>query len=120
MPEGYLDLDLDLKRTGYFAVSVLVAAAVVTIVYWAIFGFDRWKGEIQSASNLMMAAYVPAQVQQQPQTGTGIAGQYICPQDGAVGLPRLDSGGVPHCPICGQVMTFNRLTSNLSLAQGFG
>jgi len=36
------------------------------------------------------------------------AGQYLCQQHGAVGLPLLDQAGLPHCPVCGQYMLLNR------------
>jgi hypothetical protein len=85
--EGY-----DAKRFGYFLGLVIGTAILVTVIYWAIFGFNRWEGHapVEPATNFP--------------SGTG---QYICPQDGAVGLPGFDAAGCPHCPICGQVMGFS-------------
>ena len=110
---------LDLGKLGY-VVGLLIGATVsVTLIYWAVFGFDTWKEEAERASDLMMAAAVTPLTQTPAQTGG--AGQYVCPQDGAVGLPNFDATGVPHCPVCGQVMGFNRIQStNLALAAGAG
>ena len=102
-PEG------DVKTYGYFFGLVIFTAIIVTIIYWAIFGFDRWSGQMQRASDLMTAA-----------TGTPVAqantlppgaGQYVCPRSGAVGCPVFDAAGVPHCPGCGQAMRFHRAFS---------
>lgn len=98
--EGY-----DAKRFGYFLGLVIGTAILVTVIYWAIFGFNRWEGQVLRASDLMMAATVaPVEPATNFPSGTG---QYICPQDGAVGLPGFDAAGCPHCPICGQVMGFS-------------
>lgn len=101
---------MDIKRFGYFSGMVAGVALIVTIIYWAVFGFDRWKEEVRMASDLIMAASV-APVAQAP-AGPGVAGQYVCPQHGAVGLPNLNATGVPHCPVCGQVMGFYSARSN--------
>ena len=110
---------LDLGKLG-FVFGLLIGATVsVTLIYWAIFGFDTWKEEAQRASDLMMAAAV-APVTRTPAQNGG-AGQYVCPRDGAVGLPNFDANGVPHCPVCGQVMGFNKIRStSLALAAGAG
>ena len=119
---------LDVKGFGYLSGLLIGATIVVTLVYWLVFGFDRWTGEMNRASNLMMAAVTaPAgqtyaapftapggQTYAAPFTAQGgqtyaapsTAGQYVCQRDGAVGLPRFDANGVPHCPIDGQVMSF--------------
>lgn len=98
--------EIDAKRLGYFAAAVLAAALVVTAVYWAFFGMTRWTKNIQQGANLMMAAAtVPSQGQKF--AGVGSAGQFVCPRDGAVGLPVMDAAGVPRCPVCNQVMCFN-------------
>ena len=90
---------LDLGKLG-FVFGLLIGATVsVTLIYWAIFGFDTWKEEAERASDLMMAAAVAPMTRTPAQTGG--AGQYICPRDGAVGLPNFDATGVPHCPVCG-------------------
>ncbi len=110
---------LNLKRSAYFLGLTGAALVLVTVIYWFVFGFDRWSGEMQRASDLMTAAVAAPVVQANP-VPTG-AGQYVCPQDGAVGLPQLDGRGVPHCPVCGQVMRFNSASSaNLTLAAGAG
>jgi len=97
-------LGVDVRRLGYFFGLVTGAVVGVTLIYWLIFGFDRWTGEMQRASDLMMtAATAPIG---QTYTSPSVAGQYICPRDGAVGLPNFDAARVPHCPICGQVMNF--------------
>ncbi|NVL90040.1 MAG: hypothetical protein HWN69_03445 [Desulfobacterales bacterium] len=110
------------KKGAGFLVLVLGTAAIVTGIYSGIFGFDRWQNEMQRASDLMMVATVAPQAPVVPApSGFGMAGQYVCPRDGAVGLPNFDAAGVPHCPVCGQVMNFhNALTGNMTLAAGFG
>ncbi|HIJ19427.1 MAG TPA: hypothetical protein HPP58_00115 [Deltaproteobacteria bacterium] len=113
----------DAGKIGYFFGLMAGAAISVTLIYWAIFGFDTWKEETQRASDLMMAAAV---VPQGSAAGQGVgqriaqrSGQYVCPRDGAVGLPQFDGNGVPHCPVCGQVMGFNNTQpNNLALARG--
>jgi len=110
---------VDAGKLGYVFGLLAGAAVSVTLIYWAVFGFDVWKEETRRASDLMMAAAVS------PLTGgpaeTGGAGQYVCPQDGAVGLPDFDATGVPRCQVCGQVMGFNRTrSSGLALAMGGG
>ena len=109
----------DAGKLGYFFGLVAGAAVSVTLIYWAIFGFDTWKEETRRASDLMMAAAVAPLTQAPVQTGG--AGQYVCPRDGAVGLPNFDAAGVPHCPVCGQTMGFNSTRSTgLALARGGG
>ena len=108
--------DLDVKKLGYFSGSLIGAVIVVTLIYWLVFGFDRWTGEMGRASDLMMAAATApvGQTYAAPLAApvgrtyatTSTAGQYLCQRDGAVGLPRFDANGVPHCPIDGQVMSF--------------
>jgi hypothetical protein len=110
----------DMGSFGYFFGLLAGAIVSVTLIYWAVFGFDTWKQETQRASDLMMAAAVQP-LTQAPVAQTGGAGQYICPQDGAAGLPNFDAASVPHCPVCGQVMGFNRAQSTgLALARGAG
>ena len=110
---------LDLKRAGYFFGLTVAALLMVTLIYWLVFGFDRWSGQMQRASDLMTAAVGPPFVQATP--GPAAAGQFVCPRDGAVGLPQFDGSGLPHCPVCGQVMNFNSAPSaNLTLAAGAG
>lgn len=117
MLEQYFEMEV--KKYGYFFGLVIGTAIIFTIIYWVIFGFGRWKAELQRAPDLMMAASV-APVGQAA-TGPAGAGQYVCPRDGAVGLPRFDAAGVPHCPVCGQVMGFHNVPSNsLTLAVGAG
>jgi hypothetical protein len=117
MLEHYLGVDT--KQGGYFFGLVMGTAIFVTLIYWAIFGFDRWTGELQRSSDLMMAAAVAPLAQANPLPSG--AGQYICPRDGAVGLPNFDVAGMPHCPVCGQVMGFHTAQSrSLTLAAGAG
>ena len=107
--------NVDMEKLGYLFGLLAGAIVSVTLIYWAIFGFDTWKEETQRAADLMMAAAVAPITETPAQTGG--AGQYICPQDGAAGLPNFDAAGVPHCPVCGQVMGFNRARSTgLALA----
>ncbi len=98
-------LNMDNKNFSYFIGLVTGAIVFVTLIYWAIFGFDRWNSEMQRASDLMMAATV-APARHIP-AGNGGTGQYVCPQDGATGLPNFDAAGVPHCPVCGLTMGFH-------------
>ena len=110
MLEQYFDLDG--KGLGYFLGAVIGTVLVVTLGYWLIFGYDRWSGEMQRASDLMTAAVAAPMGQTyavpvgQTYTPPAAVGQYICPRDGAVGLPQFDANGVPHCPLDGQVMSF--------------
>ncbi len=115
MLEEYLKADE--KAFGYFFALVVGTAIVVTGVYWAIFGFDRWEVEMDRATELMAAAAVApfGQVNTVP-SGTG---QYICPRDGAAGLPNFDASGIAHCPICGQAMAFQGTpATNINVAAG--
>ena len=115
-------LGTDFKRSGFFVGSVLANATIVTVLFWLIFGFDVWKQDVQTASQLMAAAAVApvVPVAQAPATAH-TAGQFVCPLHGAVGLPNYDAVGTPHCPIDGQVMQFNGVASNnLTLAAGVG
>jgi hypothetical protein len=112
----------DPKRFGYFFGLVIGTAIIVTVIYWAIFGFNKWEGQVLRASDLMMAAsIVPVAPVAAAPAGPATAGQYVCPRDGAVGLPNLDAAGSPHCPVCGQTMGFYSASSNsLTLARGAG
>jgi hypothetical protein len=107
----------ELRRYAAFFGLVLGAAVITTGIYWAVFGFGKWSRQVQTASDLMTAAAV-APVLQQP-FATAVqqpAGQFVCPQHGAVGLPNWSAAGVPTCPICGQVMNFRGAASNLTVA----
>lgn len=117
MFEQYLGMDM--KRVGYFFGLTITAAIVVTLIYWAVFGFDRWTGQMQRASDLMMAATVAPPVR--TYTAPAVSGQYVCPLDGAVGLPNFTATGVPVCPVDGQVMNFYPApTGHVNLAAGAG
>ncbi len=94
----------DKNAYGWFFGLIFGTALIVTIIYWAIFGFDRWNDELQRATTLMTAATV-APVGQAHFGGVG-TGQWLCPQHGAAGIPGFDAVGVPHCPISGQRMIF--------------
>ncbi|HIJ58071.1 MAG TPA: hypothetical protein HPP41_00180 [Deltaproteobacteria bacterium] len=124
MFEQFFEVDADdPKRFGYFFGLVIGTAIIVTVIYWAIFGFNKWEGQVLRTADLMMAATI---VPTAPATGfpSGVgqsfpsgAGQYVCPRDGVAGLPSFDAAGCPHCPICGQVMGFNSAPStNLTTA----
>jgi len=65
------------------------------------------------------------QVQTQPQGNyvyqpaaapTQQAGQFVCPQHGAVGMPIYGQGGIPLCPICGQIMQLIGTANPVGLA----
>jgi len=108
MIEDYLGIDL--KQSGIFVGVMIATVITVTALYWFVYGFDHWNSEMQQASNLMMAANVmplnTQNIQQRPQQKT-VAGQYLCPTHGAVGLPTFDQMGQPHCPICNSTMQFS-------------
>jgi hypothetical protein len=117
MIEDYIGMDK--KKLGTFAGLVAGTAVGVTVVYCLIFGFEQWQSEVKISAQLMTAA-ATVPVAQMP-VGTGSAGQYICPQHGAVGLPSFDAAGSPHCPCCGQIMQFRRAPNgNFALAAGAG
>ena len=111
-------LGFEPKRLVYVAGTTICTAVVVTLAYCLIFGFDNWRKDITSSTKMMLsAATVP--VGQAP--GSSMAGQYVCPTDGPVGLPLFDAAGLPHCPICGQVMQCNTgAGNNFTLAAGAG
>ncbi|MGA2225420.1 MAG: hypothetical protein ABSH41_13375 [Syntrophobacteraceae bacterium] len=96
--------DIDAKRLGYFAGSIVAAAVVVTAIYCGLYGLKKWTGSMQQGANLMMVA---APAPYQGSVRTGAAGQFICPTHGAVGLPVVDASGVPRCPLCNGAMSFN-------------
>lgn len=98
------NVGVDLKRLGIPVGLMVATTLVVTLVYWGIFGFDVWEEEMGQAADLMMAASVAPIAA--PTGNYGTAGQYVCPRDGASGLPNVDGQGLPHCPVCGQVMNF--------------
>lgn len=54
MIEDYLHMDL--KNLGYFSGLVILVAVLITMLYWFIFGFNTWKNNVQTASDLMLAA----------------------------------------------------------------
>jgi len=112
-------LGIDFKKTGLFAGIVMGTAAIVTLVFGLIFGFDRWQRNVQTASQLMTAAAVmPAAPM--PSAHPNVAGQYVCPVHGAVGLPQFDAAGVPRCPIDGQPMALQGGGADMALAAGAG
>ena len=96
----------DVKTYGYFFGLVIGTAIIVTIVYWAIFGFNSGSAKLGQASDLMTAA-TGTPVAQANTLPSG-AGQYVCPRYGVAGCPIFDAGGIPHCPGCGQMMRFQR------------
>ena len=107
MIEDYIHLDG--KKLGICVGSILLTAIGVTVVYWMIFGFGQWKGQMDQSAALMTAA---ATIQGQPGFnnnigGSSMSGQFVCPQHGAVGLPNYNTSGMPCCPICGQLMQFH-------------
>ena len=99
-------LGVDGKRLAWFTGLVIAALITVTGIYWFLYGRVKWTTKMQQGANLMMAV-APAMSQGQTGSGISTAGQYVCPQHGAVGLPVFDTAGSPHCPVCNQVMCFN-------------
>jgi hypothetical protein len=107
-------VDLHGKKAAV-TIGLIVATAVVTTgIYWYVYGFGHWKGEMQNAATLMQAAAVSPMPQATP--GHVGAGQYVCPVHGAVGLPQFDSAGTPHCPLGGAVMTLHAVQPGSTLA----
>ena len=109
MTEGYLGISG--KKLACFAGTIMAAVVVVTVAYWAVFGFDRWSRAVSQSASLMLAA-APMTYQGQTAPATYGSGQYVCPTHGAVGLPAFDAAGAPHCPVCSQVMRFNGIPSS--------
>lgn len=99
-------LGVDGKRLVLFTGLVIAVLITVTGIYWSLYGREQWTTKMQQGANLMVAA-VPTASQGQTRSGMSMAGQYVCPSHGAVGLPAYDAAGVPHCPICNQAMCFN-------------
>ena len=117
-------LGVDGKGLAWFAGLIIAALVTVTGIYWFLYGREKWTVKMQQGANLMVAA-VPAASQGQTRPGVSAAGQFVCPSHGAVGLPTYDAAGVPHCPICNQVMCFNNASSaaapnSMVLAAGGG
>lgn len=114
-------LGLDGRTLITFGTLVGGVFVVVTGIYVAIFGFESWTRDMQQAGNMMVAGFntaaggvAPVQVFQPPQpsgqrpetgrAGAAPAAQFVCPNCGAVGLPRWSNTGTPVCPNCGGVM----------------
>ncbi len=104
---------IDGKHLIFFVLCILVSAGASTFLYWVIFGFDTWQSEMTTAQDVMLAAAVqPNAGQANQQTlksglkGT-TPGQYLCPRDGAVGLPVYNANGSAHCPVCNTTMVFH-------------
>ena len=107
--------EVNVKKIGYFLGLLIGTITIVTLAFGGIFGFDRLAGEMQGASGLLTTATAAPPAQTNPLVP--VAGQYICPQNGAVGLAKFNSAGVPLCPGCGQRMGFHRAPfSNPTLA----
>ncbi len=101
--------EVDARTYGYFFGLVISTVIIVTIIYWAIFGFNSGLGEAGQASDLVAAAAV---TQNLPgNTLPPGAGQYVCPRSGVVGCPVFSAAGIPRCPGCGQAMRFHRAFS---------
>jgi hypothetical protein len=110
--------ELHPEWASWFAVGVVLCC--VCIVLLVVFRHD--KGKDSRASALTAAALSQSLGVREWKPGMGQrpliyhpAGLqsplwqplFICPQDGAVGPPDMDTLGVPHCPRCGQVMNVN-------------
>jgi hypothetical protein len=108
MTEGYLGISG--KKLVFFAGTIMGAVILVTLAYWSVFGFDRWSRTLSQSASLMLAA-APMTYQGQASPAMQGPGQYVCPTHGAVGLPSFDAAGVPHCPVCNQMMCFNSISS---------
>ncbi|KPA19051.1 magnetosome protein Mad4 [Candidatus Magnetomorum sp. HK-1] len=119
MIEEYIPMDV--KKLSLFTGSVIGTVVLTTLLYWFIYGFDLWQSQMNRASALMTAAaMVPAQPLQAYNGGAynqNSSGQFVCPQHGSVGLPNYDATGLPHCPICGQIMQFHSAGNYLPQAQ---
>jgi len=100
-------LEGDVRTYGHFFGLVTGTAIIVTIIYWAIFGFNGGSEKLGQSSDLMTAA-TGTQVAQANTLPPG-AGQYVCPRYGVAGCPVFDAAGIPHCPGCGQAMRFYRV-----------
>ncbi|MBF0226387.1 MAG: hypothetical protein HQK76_13110 [Desulfobacterales bacterium] len=103
---------IDLKKFGYFLGLSTSTAVAVTVLFILTFGFGGNQGV--QISDIMQAAAVA------PMGQSNTAGQFLCPTDGAVGLPNYGPNGTPRCPVCGQVMCFNGQSNNLNLVAGAG
>lgn len=98
------------KRLGIWLALVVVTALLGTAIYISINGFDRWKSDVNSAAVYMQAGLnQPAGQTLPPEPAKGQqvrnqSGQFLCPVDGASGLPDYAVDGTPLCPICGRKM----------------
>ncbi|GFK92326.1 hypothetical protein NNJEOMEG_00150 [Fundidesulfovibrio magnetotacticus] len=91
------------KPLLYFFLAAAGAALTATGIYWAVYGYKHWNGEMAVAGRILTAAAsVPVRAPA-PAAGTG---QYVCPVHGAVGMPRFDAAGLPRCPVGGEAMQF--------------
>ncbi len=100
---------VSLASLSIFVGLVILMSAAVLCVYGGIYGFDSIKQQLAGASKVMLAA---APTQQTPVAYTmgnpsAPAGQYICLQHGAVGMPNFNQAGAPQCPLCSRFMQFN-------------
>ena len=118
--------------------GVMASAAVLTtVLYVQLYGFDKWKGDMITANDLMLAGTLlplgetepqqaqpqmfnpqqmpmqmhhqqqAPQMQHQQQQNGMAAGQFLCPQHGPVGMPIFSQAGTAHCPLCTQPMLFH-------------
>jgi hypothetical protein len=120
------------KNWGFFAGTIVLTTLVVAGLYGWLYGFSYLEKSAVGAGRVLVAAFngqpttvqpvqplqpvypqvnVPV-VQYQPQYQPQVvqqplqAGQFVCPSHGSVGMPLYGQGGVPQCPVCGQVMQF--------------
>ncbi len=54
MIEDYFNIEL--KKILYFSGLVILTAVLTTTLYWFIFGFNSWQNNMNTASDLMLAA----------------------------------------------------------------
>jgi hypothetical protein len=117
-----------LKNWSFFTGTIVVTTLVVAGLYGWIYGFNYLGKSAAGAGRVLVAAFngqaVPTMqptqpVMQYPQVQVPVAqynypvqsqpvqaGQFVCATHGAVGMPLYGQGGVPQCPICGQIMQF--------------
>ncbi|HIJ79395.1 MAG: hypothetical protein OEY01_10585 [Desulfobulbaceae bacterium] len=131
-----------LKDLTIFGGVIILTTIVVVLAYGWLYGFDKIgvaasKGEQATTVGFLprnstpMHQHMPYpygaynqianQVQQfSTPTKAALAGQYACPQHGAVGMPAFAPGGTAQCPMCGSAMGFRSSPPPQRFGFGFG
>ncbi len=139
-----------LKDWIYFSITIALTTVVVVFGYGWINGFNNLGESIEGAGRVLVAAYngqsgIPSQqvynyaypnvrpnISQQVQpshynnylssnpNNASQAGQYVCPQHGAVGMPIYGQHGNQQCPICGQGMQFHNAHTGMHINRHTG